>query len=357
MTYRVVQWSVGGVGRQTLKALIRRPEFDLVGVYSHAPDRVGRDAGELSGLDVPSGVRATGDADALLALRPDCVVFTSVGETRRRAAVEDLERILGSGANVVSSSMMDLVYPPSAEGRIAGALEEACRSGGSTLFTSGIDPGFSGDALPLAAFEICERVDTVSVQELADYGSHDDPAWAAPYGFGRPPGAPAPILEQGVPTFFWGGMVRLLADQLGVQLDGLREFCERWYTPEIFTVPIGRIEAGTLAAVRFGVAGIVGGEERLFAEHITRLHPSAAPEWPAPAHDRHSLHRVVITGRPSLTLELGLGHAGGTSQGLVATAMRLVNAIPAVVAAPPGLVSASDLVIRPGPGLFAERRS
>jgi 4-hydroxy-tetrahydrodipicolinate reductase len=224
------------------------------------------------------------------------------------------------------------------------------------LLTTGIDPGFSGDILPLAALQICEHVETVRVQELADYGTHPDPAWAVPYGFGQPAGAPAPLLAEGVPTRFWGGMVQLLADLLGAELQGLEEFCERSYAPETFDVPIGRIEQGTLAAVRFGVAGIVGGTPRLFAEHVTRLRPDLAPDWPTPPAGRRSIHRVEIDGRPSLTLDLCLEGEGQAGQGLLATAMRLVNAIPAVVAAPPGLVSALDLPIRPTSGLFDDMR-
>jgi 4-hydroxy-tetrahydrodipicolinate reductase len=333
---------------------VRSSQFELVGLYSHAHERAGRDAGELAGLGIETGIRATTDGDALLALRPDCVVYTSVGETRPKQATADLVRILGSGADVVSSSMMNLIYPPTAHPRSTARLSDACADGGSTLFTSGIDPGFSGDALPLAALQICERVDTVRVQELADYGTHPDPSWATPYGFGQPEGAPAPLLSPGVPTLFWGGMVTMLAAILEAELDGLDEFCERWYAPESFDVPIGRIERGTLAAVRFGVTGITGGEPRLVCEHVTRMRRDMAPHWPQPPEGSTSIHRVAIEGVPSLTLDLTLGAAdsGRESPGLVATAMRLVNAIPAVVAAPPGLVTALDLRLGIGRSLL-----
>jgi 4-hydroxy-tetrahydrodipicolinate reductase len=353
MTLRVVQWSVGGVGRQSLRALVRSGDFELVGLYSHSESRLGRDAGDLAGLDLETGIRATSDVDALLGLRPDCVVFTSVGETRPREAIAELSRILASGVNVVSSSMMNLIYPAAAHPRAVETLSDACAQGASTLFTSGIDPGFTGDALPLAAFQICERVDTVRVQELADYGTHTDKAWATPYGFGKPEGTPAPILDPGVPTLFWGGMVRMLADILGVELQGTEEFCERWYAPETFDVPIGRIEKATLAAVRFGVAGIVGGDRRLFAEHVTRMRHDMAPDWPRPAGGDHSVHRVVIEGLPSLTLDLRLNVAErGHGHGLLATAMRLVNAIPAVVAAPSGIVTPLDIRLGVGRSLM-----
>src|ERR1700732_3029296 len=99
MSYRVVQWSVGGVGRQALRALVRSSLFELVGLYSHAQERAGRDAGELAGLGIEAGIRPPTDGDALLALRPDCVVYTSVGETRPKQATADLVGILGSGAD------------------------------------------------------------------------------------------------------------------------------------------------------------------------------------------------------------------------------------------------------------------
>ena len=92
MTYRVAPWWVGGVGRQALRALVSSSDFDVVGVFTHSASRLGRDAGELGGLDVDTGVRAGSDAGAILDMRPDCVVFTSVGETRPQQAVEELAR-------------------------------------------------------------------------------------------------------------------------------------------------------------------------------------------------------------------------------------------------------------------------
>ena len=154
---------------------------------------------------------------------------------------------------------------------------------------------------------------------------------------------------------FWGGMVSSLADMLEVELEGLEEFCDRWYTPEAFEVPIGPMAQGTLAAVRFGVAGIVNGERRLFAEHVTRMRHDMAPHWPQPPEGTTSVHRVEIEGRPSLTLDLTLRSAPGEreSPGLLATAMRLVNAIPAVVKASPGVVTAFDLRLGGGRNLLA----
>jgi hypothetical protein len=261
--------------------------------------------------------------------------------------VTEIAALLRSGKNVVSTSMMNLIHPASASAKLTGALEAACRDGGTTLFTNGIDPGFSGDTMPLAALALCERVDRIRVQEIADYGAHPDPSWATPYGFGKPPDAPAPILAPGVPTLFWGGMVRLLASALHVTLDEVRETVERFVAPESFRVPMAEIAAGTVSAVRFAVTGFASGKPVISAEHVTRTRADQAPEWPQPPAGLASVHRVAIEGSPPLTLDLSLSTGPTGRGGLLATAMRVVNAIPAVCDAPPGLVTALDLPLAP----------
>src|SRR5688572_12715794 len=114
MTYRVVQWSTGNVGRYALRGIINHPDLELAGLWVHSDDKVGRDAGELAGVG-PVGVAATNDVDALLALKPDCVCYTATADQRPTEALEDLTRILRAGVNIVSSSMVMLVYPHNAD--------------------------------------------------------------------------------------------------------------------------------------------------------------------------------------------------------------------------------------------------
>src|SRR3984957_20916490 len=108
---RIVVWSTGGVGRNAIDAIRRRPDMKLVGVWGHSPDKVGKDAGELAGGG-PIGLKATNDADALIALAPDCVVYSASGPERDAAAVRDYLRLLAAGINVVSTSAPSLGYPP-----------------------------------------------------------------------------------------------------------------------------------------------------------------------------------------------------------------------------------------------------
>ena len=148
MPYRVVQWSTGNVGRHSLAGIHAHPELQLVGVYVSNPDKVGHDAGELAGLASTFGVAATSDVDALLALKPDCIVHTAMADDRIFEALTDLERFLAAGCNVVSSSPVMLQYP-APDDALAAPVIAAAEKAGVSIFVNGVDPGFANDALPL----------------------------------------------------------------------------------------------------------------------------------------------------------------------------------------------------------------
>ncbi len=344
---RVIQWGTGHAGRPALRAIIRRPDLELVGVHAHGADKIGRDAADLCGLDEPTGVVATDDIDALLALEPDCVSYMVQGETRIRESMDELSRTLAAGINVVNTSMVFLVYPPFIDPGMRKVLEDACTAGGSTLLTSGFDPGWSGDILPLAIACVCERVDAITVTEAMDYSTYPDPEFTGVFfGFGRPLDYRAPLFAPGAVTGGWGGMVHMVADALGWELEGLREHTDRLPAPETFETAMGTIEAGTCAAVRFELQGIVDGRPAVTAAHVNRLRADIGPDWPALSGNR-SGYRIEVDGSPSYTCEIEPRGEGGdhNEAGILGTAMRMVNAIPAVCAAPPGLVTPLDLPI------------
>ncbi len=343
MTYRVVQWSTGNVGHHAVRLIARHPELELVGLWVHSPDKVGRDAGELVGIE-PLGVTATDDVDALLSLRPDCVSYTATADLRPGEAIADMARILAAGVNVVSSSVVPLIYPPHVAPEMRRPLEEACRTGRSSCFTSGIDPGFANDLLPLALVGTCEYVDSVRVMEIVNYNTYDQPqVLFETMGFGQPLDATPLLLIPGVLGFAWGGVVRSIAQGLGVEIKELRESHERLPAPESIDLGFGVVEAGTTAALRFEVEGLVDGRPVVVLEHVTRLDDSLAPDWPQPVG--HSGYRVIVSGNPNYTLDLQMMGDDGdhNTAGLVGTAGRIVNAIPAVCEAAPGLLSVHDL--------------
>lgn len=342
---RVIQWGTGNAGRKALAGILRHPELELVGVHAHSPAKVGKDAAELCGWPQPTGVRATNDTARLLALDADCVCYAAQGETRIRETIDELCRILASGKNVVNTAIVSLCYPP-ASPKLKTRLAEACAQGGSTFFTSGFDPGWSGDVIPLALASCCERVDSVRVSELMDYSTYPDPGFTGVYfGFGRPLDYAAPLLQPGMLRGGWGCMVLMLADAFGMKLDEIREEHERLPAPESFETAMGKIEQGTCAAVRFEVQGIVAGRPALVAAHVNRLRDDVGPHWDRLSAGKRSGYKIEVKGSPSFTCEIEpLGEDGDhNTAGITGTALRVVNAIPAVCDAAPGVVSILDL--------------
>jgi 2,4-diaminopentanoate dehydrogenase len=355
VSYRVVQWSTGNVGRNAIAGIDAHPELELVGVWVSGEDKAGKDAGELAGLGRELGVTATTDADALLAMKPDCVVYTAMADDRLPEAVEDLKRILRAGVNVVSSSPVFLQYPDGVvPEEMSGPVREAAAEGGVSLWVNGVDPGFANDWLPLVVTGICERIDEVRCLELLDYATYDNGKVLFDImGFGKPMDEIPMLLQPGVLSLAWGSVVRQLAAGLDVELDSVEENYERLPAPETFEITSGTIKEGTAAALRFEVRGMRGGRPVCVLEHVTRLRPDLGPDWPQPTGQ--GCYRVEVTGEPNYTVDLRLLGSDGdhNTAGLKATAMRLVNAIPAVVAAPAGLLTALDLPLVTGRGLVS----
>jgi 2,4-diaminopentanoate dehydrogenase len=351
MTLRVVQWSTGNVGRHALAGIDARPDLELVGVFVSNPDKVGKDAGELAGLGRSLAVAASNDFDALLALQPDCIVHTGMADDRMFEALADLQRFLEAGINVVSSSPVFLQYPAD-DDAMAQPLDAAGKAHGVSLFVNGVDPGFANDALPLVLTGISERIEEVRCSEVLNYNTYNQPMVLFDImGFGRPMDEVPFLLSDGVLTLAWGSVVRQIAAGLGETLTGVEEWYEREAAPEDFDVDAGLIAQGTAAALHFEVRGMLGDKAIVVLEHVTRLRDDLGAAWPQPAG--HGCYRVQITGEPNYTLDLQLMGTDGdhNTAGLKATAMRLVNAIPSVIAAPPGIVTALDLPPITGRGL------
>jgi hypothetical protein len=351
MTYRVIQWSTGNVGVAALRCIIGHPELELVGVWVHSDAKVGKDAGELCGLP-PTGVLATNDVDALLALDADCVSYTATADLRPMDAINDMARILASGKNVVSSSVVAAIYAGHLEPALRKPLDDACAAAGVSCFTSGIDPGWANDALPLLLTGTCEDVETLRVMEIVNYKDYEQPTVLfETMGFGKPLDAKPLLLIPGVLTFAWGGVLKVLAAGLGVEIDEIVEIHERKPAPAKIDLGFGVIEEGTTAALRFEVQGVINGEPRIIVEHVTRLDDALCPDWPQPVGAGG--YRVVVTGTPSYQCDVQMtAKPGQGDPGVIGTAGRLVNSIPAVCAAAPGILSALDLPLVPGTGVM-----
>ncbi|MFE3189237.1 diacylglycerol kinase [Nocardia sp. NPDC059240] len=354
MTYRVVQWSTGNVGRRTLRSIIARPELELVGVWVSGPGKAGKDAGELAGLDREIGVTATQDAAALLALKPDCIVHTAMADDRLMEAVEDLKTFLRAGINVVSSSPVFLQFPyGTLPDEAIAPIIEAADEGGASLWVNGIDPGWANDWLPLLLTSGSERIDKIICSEVMDYSTYDNPKVLFDImGFGSALDDLPLLLQPTILTLAWGSVIRQLAAALDIELDAVTQHFERLPATEDLKVGGRTIAAGTAAALHFQVHGVRDGREILTLEHTTRLHPDLAPDWPQPAGK--GCYRVEVKGEPDYLLDLQLYSNGDHAEaGIVGTAARLVSAVPAVIAARPGLLTATDLPLTTGRGLVS----
>jgi hypothetical protein len=273
-------------------------------------------------------------------------------------AIEDLVGFLERGVNVVSSGPVVLQYPFGIlPDDMVARIHEAGVRGGASLHVNGIDPGFANDVLPLALTSVCQRIDEVRCYEIADYSTYYQPVVMRDlFGFGRPLEETPMIFQPGILSMAWGSVVRQIAAALDVTLDEpLVERVERVPADrDIDTVSV-RIPAGTQGAVRFEVVGQVGGVPRVVLEHVTRTSPEQMPEWPQPP-EGDGCYRVRISGEPQLVLDLVHHGENGdhNDSGMITTAMRLVNAVEAVVAAAPGLVSAAELPMITGRGLVRD---
>jgi hypothetical protein len=335
-----------------LRTVVANPQLELAGAVVSSAGKLGRDAGELCGLEA-LGVTTSADVRPLLAAGVDAVVYCASGDFRPAEALDDIELCLRAGANVVSTSAYPLYDPSSAPADLRARFDSACTAGSSSLFVSGVDPGYINDIVPLLLSGLCEEIHEIRSYEIFDYSTYHAPAAVRDLvGFGTSMERVPPMVAPNVPTMVWGGMIRLVARALGVELDGIREVVERRPLERTVTTPVGTFEAGTQGALRFEIQGIVGGAPKIVVEHVTRIVEEIADDWPRA--NGGGAHGVRLTGKPNLELRIEPGDDDGdaVAGGNASAAGRIVNAIPAVCAAAPGLLDSLSVPAQIGRGLL-----
>jgi 2,4-diaminopentanoate dehydrogenase len=344
MTFRVIQWATGGVGRSAIEAIARHPELELAGCWVHSAVKDGVDAGELAGLPA-LGIRATTDAAALLAQPADCVVYAPLIPDKEVVAA-----LLRSGKNVVTP--VGWIYPDL--GRVAD-IDAACQAGGVTLHGTGIHPGGITERFPLMLSALSSGVTHVRAEEFSDIRTYDAPdVIRHVMGFGA---TPQEALASPMASLLGAGFkasVRMIVDAMGFAATGkVRTIQEIAVATAPIRSPIGMIQPGQVAARRF----------RWEAEADGRPVVSAAVNWlmgeenlePAwvfgPAGHRFE---IEITGEPSMLVTFTGLHPGSVAEGItrnpgvVATANHCVSAIPYVCRAEPGIKTYLDLPLIAG---------
>jgi len=331
---RVVQWATGNIGTRSLQGVIDHPAMELVGVWVHSADKVGLDAGEL--CDRPAtGVLATDDIEAIVALGADCVLYMP-----RSLDVDEVCRLLESGSSVVTTRG-ELHHPPSLDPEVRARLEAACTEGGSSVHSTGSSPGFITEALPLVLTSVQRRLDGVLIEEFADLSRRPSPDLLFDVmGFGRPPGELGRHrIEHGRESF--GPSLRTTADALGLPLDDVQASGEVAVATAPLTIAAGTIEAGTVAAQRTIVTGVRGGQPLLTFRANWYCGTDLEPSWDL----RPTGWRVAVDGDAPFDIALpfpfGIEEMAERAPGY--TANRAVNAVAAVCAADPGIRTVVDL--------------
>ncbi|MEB4210611.1 dihydrodipicolinate reductase [Mycobacterium sp. 94-17] len=333
---RVAQWTSGIVGASAIRAILDDPRLQLVGLYSHGPDKRGQDAGVLAGRD-PVGVTATDDVNTVLASKPDCVVYMP-----HWPDIAELERILSAGINVVTTARLvnGDHYPDNAGAR----LRSAAHTGNATLVGTGCNP-MHVPTIALAATAMCRHVSRISVTESMDcflYGNA--PTWSG-YGFGGRPDIEtiSAGLRKAEPDY--PETVVAMARAIGVEIDDVELTVELAVALSDRDLGFLQIPEGSVAGIDATWTGTRNGEPVTDLRTTWTLgtilgHPQE-PEWKLA-----NGYLIDITGDPNIKLKMSFAPADFETFDIgTTTAMPAVNAIPAVVAAPSGVFTPLDLPV------------
>ena len=355
---KIIQWGMGGVGKLTLRELLKNPQFEVIAVKAFTPEKAGKDAGEeLGGLR--NGLAIVTDVADLPLDRADCVMYCP-----RMADYDEVARLLRAGVNVVTpaSNVYPLAYGP----EIFNKINDAGIAGNASFHGSGINPAFISDVLALTFSGVVHQATRITVREVSDIGVY---AAQAPEivlehtSFGKDPttvSGPDHFLA-GMDAYF-GESIRMICDHLGVALDRI-EHHHDWATTNVaVTLSNGTvIEPGTIGCRRFEYRGIVGGQVRIVLSTSWKVSSDLTPAWDVSTTGMVEW-TITVEGTPSFQSKVMTAASfdpksphymrGSEEAALVATAVHGINAIPAVCAAPPGVRTFLDLPIIGSQGAF-----
>jgi len=338
MVYRVIQWSTGNVGAHSVRALAENPQTKLVGAYTYGDPKSGQDIGEIVGIG-KVGAKATNDVEKLVKMKADVVIHTPLPSLvygdDPDLDIDIICRLLASGKNVIT--VVGYMYPKVHGTALVKKLEEACRAGGTTFHSTGLNPGWLGDVLPLSMTSLSRSVDKIHVTEISDFTYYPSPEIMLDVmGFGKPI---AQFKREGKRRTHWlNGLfrenVQMIADGLGIKLDRISEKLEIDTAKKNFDVAAGPIPKGSVSGQHWTWSGMVGRKPVITHETVWRMGPDAGKDWPAGDHS------IVVSGEPNMSVNF---KADWISDGLLGTALHAVNAIPHVCAAPVGIKTLIDL--------------
>ena len=321
---RVIHYGLGPIGLATAKLVLTKPDMEIVGAVDIAKEMVGKDLGEVLGQGGPLGVRVTDNAERLFAkVQADVVIHTA--GSRLKKIFGQIEEILRGGKNIVTSAE-ELLFPVPENTELARKIDQLAREKGVTVLGTGVNPGFVMDALPLALTGVCQEVREVHVERVVDASTRRHPLQRK-IGAGMTPELfREKIAEKALGHVGLRESLYLIADRLRFVLDDIRETIEPVIAEKPLKTDYFELKPGDVAGIRNIGEGFRAGKKIVTLD--LRMYIGA--------EDPHDSIRIV--GTPDLTLRIEGGVAGDQ-----ATAAILVNSIPAVIAAAPGLANVKDL--------------
>lgn len=339
MAYRVIQWATGGMGKACLRAVIDHPDLDLAGLYVYSPDKDGRDAGDIAHRP-HTGVMATRNMEEILSLKADVVIHAPRLQPPYTHHNEDIVRLLASGKNVISINGHS--YPQYWGRGYARTFEDACHKGGATLFGTGLNPGFVAEKIALTAAGLCQWIDHMEIREVVDTRSMRNPEYVFDIlGFGSDPGAIDPNDPSWPPAEMLNGLysevVALVADRLGLPMERVETNHEMRPASRDIETAAGRIRKGTTGLTRWCWHAIVADRRRVTLSIFWTMETASLDRSDAP------LWEIRIQGLPGVTIALDLFNPADypyrTGPEPLALAAAVIHSVPAVCAAPPGILA------------------
>ena len=343
MALRIIQWGTGAVGAEMITAILdHRTDLDLVGAKVYSDGKHGKDVGALVGRE-PMGVLATADTAAALAVEADCVLYTP-----RTTDLDEVCAILASGKNVVTTAF--LFHPRRIPGPDRERVLAACEQGGTSVHGSGLNPGNLSRVLPLALSGMSRRIDTITLQERADWSVYDSTGITFDnMAFGQPVEAISPATNDFLAfnSGIFTEQVWLLADALNAGIDEVTATVEAVAAREDHQIFDRMLRAGTTAGQRWNWVGRRNGEPLIEIETLWTVGGEYPEHWPRPKDG----WTLTIEGDPSMRTHFislaSFSRPASIEEHVrsanVATAMQVLNAVPAVCAAAPGFATMATL--------------
>jgi len=330
---RVVEWGLGAMGGGMVKLMMEKKGIEIVGAIAHRPEKVGQDLGEVLGLGKKIGVTVSSESDPAAAWRgkdADILLHSTCSTTKD--AFPQIKKAIEAGLNVISTAE-ELAYPSAQEPELARELDELAKKHGVSVLGTGINPGFVLDALVIMLTGICydvKKIEATRVNDLSPYG----PTVLHTQGVGTTVEQFKAGVADGsiVGHFGFPESITMIADSLGWHLDKIEQSREPIVSKVERKTPYIEVKPGIVAGCKQIGRGIIGNKEVILLVHPQQIHPHL--------EGVKTGDYIKLDGTPPVSLAIEPEIRGG-----VGTIALMVNMIPVVINAQPGMVTMASLPI------------